>query len=173
MNIRRTATVLGTVAFGTATLLSTGIAHADQVSGSGTKDDPYIAPCSSEPTDDPDGFSCLVNSFAARTLKALANEYVPVYQCPAERPWLVNENYAPVGTTLLKGVEVQGLGPIGVSITGGSREDRERNTYGYHATGAGFPFSSAQNWSLGEQSYKVILHCTSNWDKAKHAGRGA
>jgi hypothetical protein len=49
---------------------------------------------------------------------------VPSYQCPDDnsdfgdaRAYLFAHNYAPSGTTVPNGVEILGLGPIGVSIT--------------------------------------------------------
>jgi hypothetical protein len=70
------------------------------------------------------------------------------------------EEHTPSGTTLPNGVEVKGLGPIGVSITetfssifGSSLEE---------GTLTGFPSSSATNWTTGSASYQVILHCTND-----------
>ncbi len=125
------------------------------VSGSGTHDSPYIAACDDE-TQDP----CLVSAFAARSLSGLwANEFVPAYKCPASHPYLYNKVYAPFGTALLGGVEVVGLGPIGVSITGFFSVDLSTV---FRVTGAdtGTSNSSATNWTLGTNAYQVKLHCT-------------
>jgi hypothetical protein len=122
------------------------------VVGLGTNENPYVAAC-----DDQSQVDCTVSSFAGRTLNGLwANERVPAYQCPANHPYLLNQSYAPFGTSIPKGVEVEGLGPVGVYI-----ED---------INSASSPFrvrtradsSSATNWTLGSASYRVILHCTSN-----------
>ena len=43
---------------------------------------------------------------------------MPAYKCPASHAYLYAQGYAPFGTSLPDGVEVAGLGPIGVSITG-------------------------------------------------------
>jgi hypothetical protein len=138
-------------------------AHAAQqqpVSGDGSNDNPFIAAC-----DDPSQDPCTVSSFPARTLSGLwSNEYVPAYICapppgdPTGRLFLQDQNYAPGGTSVPNGVEVQGLGPIGVSITGTS----PGIPLSPRATGTltGFPYSSATNWTTGTNSYKVILHCT-------------
>ena len=129
-------------------------AHAAQVGGIGTNGDPYTAEC-----DDPKDVECTV-TFPARTLTGLwANEYVPAYECPqGDHPYLLQQNYAPGGTSLIDGVAVTGLGPIGVSITGASGDP--------YATGTltGYPWSSATNWTFGTNSYHVVLHCTSDAD---------
>jgi len=101
---------------------------------------------------------CTVSSFAARKLGAFwSNEYVPAYKCPTDHQYLLDQDYAPFGTTLISGVQVQGLGPVGVSITS------ESVTTGNYATGTqkGLGASSATNWNGPGASYKVILHCTS------------
>jgi hypothetical protein len=122
------------------------------VSGDGSNGNPYIAEC-----DDPSGVFCSVTSFASRSLSGLwANEYVPAYECPTSHPWLLNRGYAPGGTALPNGVEVQGLGPIGVSITGVSTTT---DSYA-NGTATGFPNSSATSWRLGTNSYQVVLHCS-------------
>jgi hypothetical protein len=129
-------------------------AHAAQqpVSGDGSNGNPYIAEC-----DDGSGVFCSVSSFASRSLSGLwKNEYVPAYECPTSHPWLHNQNFAPGGTALPLGVEVRGLGPIAVSITGVSTTtDSFAN-----GTATGFPNSSATSWSLGTNAYQVVLHCT-------------
>jgi hypothetical protein len=70
------------------------------------------------------------------------------------------QDYAPFGTSIPFGVEVQGLGPIGVSISGESGATGDPNSAG--GTLTGFSDSSATNWKGGTQSYKVILHCSSD-----------
>jgi Ca2+-binding RTX toxin-like protein len=139
-------------------------AHAAQtVSGDGSNERPYTAPC-----DDPDSGLCTVSAFASRTFTHLwANEYVPAYQCPPDQPYLLDESYSLA--TLPNGVEVQGLGPVGVSITGVSTS--QQNVGGQAVdvgmgTKTGFPNSSATSWSLRPVSYKVILHCTNDLSHA-------
>ena len=130
-------------------------AQSQPVSGTGTHDDPYIASCDNE-TDNP----CLISAFAARSLSGFwANEFVPAYKCPTSHPYLYDKNYAPAGTALIKGVEVAGLGPIGVSITGFFSVDL---TTVFRVTGidTGTFNSSATNWTSGTNSYQVKLHCT-------------
>lgn len=128
-------------------------AHAAQVEGAGTNSDPYRKSC------DAPGQGCTV-TFPARSLTGLwANEFVPAYGCPATNPHFNNTSYAPFGTSLPLGVEVQGLGPIGVAITGTG----QYLVSGLYAdrTSTGFPDSSATNWTFGTHKYRVILHCTS------------
>ncbi len=127
-------------------------AQQQPVSGDGSNNNPYTAAC-----DDEIDLDCTVSAFASRSLSGLwKNEYVPAYKCPDSHPWLLNKGYAPGGTALPNGVEVAGLGPIAVSITGVSTSpDRYAN-----GTATGFPNSSATSWSLGTNSYQVKLHCT-------------
>jgi RTX calcium-binding nonapeptide repeat (4 copies) len=143
----------------------TPTAHTAQnkpVTGDGTNDDPFIAACDNEKQD-----ICVVSSFPGRSLSGLwSNEYVPAYKCPASHPYLYAQNYAPFGTSLPKGVEVAGLGPIGVSITG--RLTVSGGIFGLssHAAGTrtGGANSSATSWSLDTNSYQVKLHCAKNVD---------
>ena len=130
------------------------------VTGDGTNDDPYIAPCDNEKQTD-----CVVSSFPGRSLTGLwANEYVPAYKCPTSHPYLYSQNYAPFGTALPKGVEVAGLGPIGVSITGKLTVWEGLLNLSSYAVGTrtGGSNSSATSWSLDSNSYQVKLHCTSS-----------
>jgi hypothetical protein len=121
------------------------------VSGDGSNDNPYTADCDPATVGD-----CRVSSFPARSLSGFwRNEYVPAYACPLAHPFLRTVDYAPVGTQLPDGVQVAGLGPIGVSISG-VIEDPNGRAYG---TLTGFPNSSATNWDGGTNSYQVILHC--------------
>lgn len=134
--------------------------HVDAatVTGRGTNDDPYVAPCSP-----PVGVDCTVTGFPARELNGFwANEYVPAYRCPADHPYLLNESYAPPGTTLPVGVGVRGLGPIGMSITGASTINPDSVFSLMTGTRTGFPYSSATNWTFGKNSYQLELHCTSD-----------
>jgi len=122
--------------------------------GSGTDADPYIAPCA-----DPDATECAIG-FSARELCCFwSNEHVPAYACPAGLRYLLNHNYAPAGTTVLKGVEIEGLGPIGVSIPALFQAS---SPIGPRATGTRSSDASATNWSTEKKSYRVILHCVSD-----------
>ena len=123
--------------------------------GDGSATNPYTAPCDDE-TQDP----CDINAFAARSLTGLwKNEFVPAYKCPSSHPYLYDQRYAPPGTSLIDGVSVSGLGPIGVSITGFTSIDLATV---WRATGAqtGTFNSSATNWTTGTNSYQVTLVCT-------------
>jgi hypothetical protein len=134
----------------------------------GARERIYRASC-----DSVSGSDCPV-TFASRSLKGFwANEFVPAYQCPGDYPYLIEQNYAPFGTSLLSGVEVRGLGPIGVSIS------RERSingpdgkiTYSAGTYSHNLGGSSATSWSLGENSYQVVLHCTNDANRG-HATSG-
>jgi hypothetical protein len=131
------------------------VAQQKPVSGDGSNGNPYIAAC-----DDETRVDCVVSSFPARSLSGWwANEYVPAYKCPASHPYLYARAYFPYGTTVPWGVEVLGLGPIGVSISGYSIIESSWLVTG--TTTGGFA-SSATNWTTGTNSYKVKLHCTSD-----------
>jgi Ca2+-binding RTX toxin-like protein len=146
-------------------------AHAAQtVSGDGSSANPYVAECTS-----PQDVVCTTPLFAPRSLTGLwANEYVPAYQCPPSHPYLYDHNYAPAGTTLLQGVGVLGLGPIGMSITGLKTKDVTTGlgvtSIYLIGTDTGYPNSSATNWETGTNSYQVQLHCTSATDYAVFLG---
>ena len=130
---------------------------AQQVTGRGSNGNPYTAGCTDELTID-----CDTPLFAARSLSGVwANEYVPAYKCPSLHPYLLDQGYAPAGTTLPNGVGVSGLGPIGVSITGTLRVSAPVTNLPYAAgTRTGGIASSATNWTAGTNSYQVQLHCT-------------
>jgi hypothetical protein len=130
---------------------ATHTAQNKPITGDGSSDNPYVAPCDNEAQ-----VICTVSSFHARSLSQLWDtENVPAYKCPATHPYLYAHDYAPFGTTLPMGVEVAGLGPIGVSITG-------IKTSGGWAIGTltGFPNSSATSWRVTTNSYQVKLHCS-------------
>jgi len=142
-----------------------GSAHASALSfgGEGTNYQPYFQDCPTA-TDQATFKSCTI-AFPPRTLTGLwANEYVPAYRCPGPPiikhyySFLEKTNYAPAGTTLPLGVEVRGLGPIGVSITGTNLSLYTEPSRNY-MTLTGSLYSSATNWTLGSASYQVILHC--------------
>jgi RTX calcium-binding nonapeptide repeat (4 copies) len=130
---------------------------AQTVSGDGSSANPYTAACS-----DPQSTICTVNAFPARSLTGVwKNEYVPAYQCPSSHALLHNHKYAPAGTSLIHGVEVAGLGKIGVSITGFKTTTLTSGTYEI-GSDTGWPNSSATSWDFGTNSYRVQLHCTNN-----------
>jgi hypothetical protein len=87
---------------------------------------------------------------------------VPAYKCPAHNPYLYDADYDPGGTTLASGVEVQGLGPVEVSITGTQQVHLQGSEYRVVATMTVLGSSSATNWDGDGSAYRVILHCTSN-----------
>ena len=125
-------------------------AQQKPITGDGSSDNPYTVPCDNEAQT-----NCTVSSFRGRSLDGLwDSENVPAYKCPPSHPYLYDQSYAPFGTSLPNGVEVAGLGPIGVSISG-------VKTSGGWAIGTltGFPNSSATSWSFGTNSYQVKLHC--------------
>jgi hypothetical protein len=100
-----------------------------------------------------------------------ANEYAHAYSCPSTHPWLLNENYAPLGKTLPDGVSINedwGSWPIDVSI---SRARTDRDGY-LTGTETGFPYSSATNWAGGDHWNQVILHCTKSKSLASKGGDG-
>jgi Ca2+-binding RTX toxin-like protein len=146
-------------------------AHAAQsVSGDGSSGNPYVAECTA-----PQDVVCTTPLFAARSLSGLwANEYVPAYQCPPSHPYLYDHRYAPAGTSLLQGVGVLGLGPIGMSITGIKTKDVTTSngvtSIYLIGTDTGVPNSSATNWETGTNSYQVQLHCTNDTDYAVFLG---
>jgi hypothetical protein len=133
------------------------------VNGDGSTNNPLTAEC-----DDPSDVDCSVSSFARRSLTGFwANEYVPADKCPPSHPWLLAQSYSPAGTSLIEGVAVQQDWPwkIGVSITGDSHAySPDRGELIDTGTATGFLLSSATNWTIGTNSYQVILHCTSNPD---------
>jgi hypothetical protein len=97
---------------------------------------------------------CTVRSFT-HTLDGLwVADTVPSTRCfPGV---LVNQNYAPFGTTVIPGIEVEGLGPIGVNISTPFRDPSEGNRV------VGNDGGSATNWVTGSASYTLILHCTTD-----------
>jgi RTX calcium-binding nonapeptide repeat (4 copies) len=134
-------------------------AEASQsVTGSGTNEDPYVSDCA-----DPNAQQCAVTTFDERRLSDMwSHEYVPAYRCNVNKhPYLLNQNYAPGGTTLPKGVEVIGLGPISVSITGIAPGSNVGLLYGIGTLTGGLN-SSATSWSFSSNTYRVQLHCSHN-----------
>jgi hypothetical protein len=141
------------------------VASAGAVTGNGSNDSPFSAPC-----DDPGNVDCTISAFPQRTLSgAWANEYVPAYICPSDHPYRLRKNYAPSFNTWGDGVEivrdeVSGLGfPVNVLITGNSYFKERTPPNLFSGTLTGFPNSSATNWLWGgTHSYRIILHCTSD-----------
>jgi hypothetical protein len=138
--------------------------HAALVTGDGSNDRPYVAPC-----DDPSADPCTVSSFAARGLTGpLANEYVPAYSCPRDHPWLLAQKFSPPFTVIPDGVEVEEQLPwaIGISISGQSwfppQDAGPPNRLA--GTTTGFPSSSATHYSFGTHYYRIKLHCTRTCD---------
>jgi hypothetical protein len=157
-----------------ASTSATAHSSSSPIFGSGGDGDPFYTFCDFRAVD-------CTKSFPARNLRGLwANEHVPSYDCLSrepryeENPFLLNARYAPAGTTLPRGVEVRGLGSVGVSIldtwewrryglreTGTRRDTKiEFRPGGYTAGG-----SSATNWTTGSASYQVVLHCTSDYSR--------
>ena len=135
---------------------------AQPVEGDGSNANPFTAVCDNDSAHPVD---CTVSSFPERKLGGFwSNEYVPAYKCPAHNPYLYYADYDPGGTTLAYGVEVQGLGPVGVSITGTQQAHVQGSEYRVVATMTGLGSSSATNWDGDGSAYRVILHCTSNPD---------
>ena len=137
------------------------------VSGDGSNDNPYVAPC-----DDPQDVDCTVSGFPVRTLDGLRNEFVPAYKCPADHPYrsiynFIDQPNGPFGWSVGPGVGVQedwGDYPVALSITGVSSVQDPGFSSGVLWTGTttGFPNSSATNWNSKSHWYRVVLHCTSN-----------
>jgi hypothetical protein len=137
------------------------LAAASTIVGDGSSANPYQAPCDQFSKD-----SCTVNAFPARSLSGLwANEYVPAYLCPDDHPYLYYKGYAPLGTTIPHGVEIQEdwgtPWPIGISITATVKPAGTGLIARAYGTATGPGNSSATNWTTGDHTYKVILHCTS------------
>jgi hypothetical protein len=136
------------------------VARAAEVTGSGTDSDPYVRPCTLLTN-----YGCAVE-FPPRTLTGLwVSEGIPAYECPVVHPYLVNANYAPLGTVLPVGVEVTGLGPIGVHMTYTLEPTitPAQGSPGFNVhtdRGTSAKSASATSWSFGTNSYGVILHCT-------------
>lgn len=138
-------------------------ATAAAIEGDGSNERPFIAPCA-----DPQHVDCTVSGFKERRLEPplWRNEYVPSYRCPADHPYLLKRNFAPAGTELPLGVEIQedwGLPwPIGVSISEVSRVKLKDGSFRARGTSTGLHFSSATLWDINAHWYRVILHCTSD-----------
>lgn len=120
------------------------------------------ASASIEPGSDPD---TVIVTKEWRQLAGWESEKVPAYQCPDTHPYLRDQNFAPGGTSLIRGVEIDQNGaspwPIGVSITQWTPyvDGHDGKVYS-RGIGAGPIASSATNWTWEYKSYRVKLHCT-------------
>ncbi len=107
-------------------------------------------------------FALCLMAFPSRPLTGFwdGEQPLPAYACPLLHPnnhtgdgWhLENADYAPGGTALPLGVEVRGLGPIGVYIPYPTDKQQGENQTSQRD-------SSATSWSTGTHSYQVVLHC--------------
>lgn len=101
-----------------------------------------------------------------RTLQPMADEYVPAYTCPASHPYLVDERMDNGSiTSALRGIIITRSSPaLDVSITGPASVPHPTMPGKELLSGidAGFPNSSAMNWSFYENSYRLTLKCTSD-----------
>lgn len=151
----------------TGALASLRLTSADLLagpSGTGSSEDPYVAPC------DPNAFreECKV-PFPSRELHGLwTNEYVPAYKCPSSNPYLINFSYAPFLTS--NGLEVA-LDNVGISITGFQVQSIDSKNY-LIGTKTGFPNSSASSWTFGYAHYQMNLHCTKDLSRAAFSTGG-
>lgn len=130
------------------------------------------APAASAATEPVPGTDTVIVTKELRTLAGWESEKVPAYQCPNTHPYLIKENFAPGGTTLIAGVEIDQGGaspwPIGVSITGWVPEiDGYDGKVYSRGISAGALASSATNWDpFSYRSYRVKLHCTDSMAEA-------
>jgi hypothetical protein len=108
---------------------------------------------------EPPATDCKVQLWQQSLTNLWTHAAVPALQCPASHPWLNNTDYVPFGTSVPFGVEIGGLGPIGVSIQGTLSDSA-----GY-VTGTRIEGSVATNWTTGTATYTVYLHCTDNVDE--------
>ena len=137
------------------------------ITGSGTNDDPYTAPCG----DKVDG-SCQVTFMEFSLPNFLNFQSIPAYRCPDSDPWLIKKDLSP-GRIVPPGVLVEEIkGVVGTTIVGvsakeGKTETRGTKTYAFdYATGTrtGFP-NAAHAWS-NDVKFRITLYCTSDLTKA-------
>jgi hypothetical protein len=132
-------------------------AHAAQAtSGAGIDTSPFTAECNPP---EPSTTDCKIQLWSASFTGLWTHAGVPAMQCPASHPWANHTDYVPFGTSVPFGVEIAGLGPIGVSI-----QETLSDPDGY-VTGTGTAKASATNWTTGTATYTVYLHCTDNTDE--------
>jgi hypothetical protein len=134
-------------------------AQGSSLRGDGSADNPFEADCDrgSTPT------NCVVSSFPSRSLIGIwSTDQPPSYRCPttgkdAASKYLLNHTYVPWGTSVPNGIEIRGLGPIGVTMALFLTTDD-----GYAAGNlSGGPLNSATHWGFAVDRYQVVLHCTS------------
>jgi hypothetical protein len=132
-------------------------ARAAQTTGPpGSDGNPYTAECNPL---EPPLTDCKVALWQQSLSGLWTHAAVPALQCPASHPWTVNYNYAPFGTSVPPGVDVAGLGPVGISII-----HPLTNTDNFF-TGSETEDSSVTNWTTGTNTYTIYLHCTHNTDE--------
>jgi hypothetical protein len=132
-------------------------AHAAQAtSGAGIDTSPFTAECNPP---EPSTTDCKIQLWSESFTGLWTHAGVPAMQCPASHPWANNTDYVPFGTSVPLGVEIAGLGPIGVSI------QEVLSGSGGFASGTGTVNASATNWTTGTATYTVYLHCTDNTDE--------
>ncbi len=95
-----------------------------------------------------------VLAFSA-TLDDLHSTAIPDFTCPADHPWLVDQNLAP-GRLVPPGVSVDEPGSIGVSVST-AHGDANNRTTGWQGDE-----SSATNWDVHTHVVSVYGHCTND-----------
>ncbi len=86
-------------------------------------------------------------------LTGLQSVSLPAFTCPADYPWLVDQNLSP-GRIVPPGVRVLEPGGIGVTIGAHTRDTDSRAN--------GWRSGSATNWSPSPQILTVSAVCTNN-----------
>ena len=118
-----------------------------------TDSSPLTAECSPP---EPSSTDCEIELWESSLSGLWTHQQVPALQCPASHPWITDTDYAPFGTIVPLGVDVTGLGPIGIYIP------LILDSADYSA-GTKTEQAVATNWTLtGTNTYAVNLHCTDN-----------
>jgi hypothetical protein len=118
-----------------------------------TDSSPLTAECSPP---EPSSTDCKIELWDASLSGLWTHQQVPALQCPASHPWINDTDYAPFATVVPLGVEVAGLGPIGIYIPGILDS-------GDYSAGTKTEGAVATNWTVtGTNTYTVYLHCTDN-----------
>lgn len=89
------------------------------------------------------------------SLDGLHSTGIPAFTCPADHPWLVNQNLSP-GRIVPNGVQVDEPGSIGVTIPNDT-DDSGDVANGWQSGGA-----SATNWDVSTHSMIIYAHCTND-----------
>ena len=89
------------------------------------------------------------------SLGGLHSTGIPAFTCPADHPWLVNQNLSP-GRIVPNGVQVDEPGSIGVTIPNHT-DDSGDVANGWQSGGA-----SATNWDVWTHSMIIYAHCTND-----------